>query len=362
MKKLLIFIIFFYQFCSFWAVADPSSFDQDSPTLELSLSKNQDRLVVLPKTIQENYTFQKSLSGGKSGSGIFVVSPKNESGERILKTLSPIKNPENIWKDIGFREIYFSKRLSELKTNKYLPPEIKASDFFPKFYGFGITIAQNPFKPEGKEQRIPFYIMEKLDGQSLADFALKPEEAKAMFSYSLKTAPISVIFSILFQITLALESAYEEFAFIHLDAHPGNIFLTSTPINYPINVDGQSIKLVGPKVKIIDFDQGEIEKIHPSPRQLYIYRPYLGQEFNVYKAENQNYLWPLTMAFKTYTASKNSDVRMVNFLIQTFKNRFQEAGLNVDGKYFNTLRDIIAFFAQNAYKFGLVQKNEASGS
>lgn len=358
MKKSIVTLIFSLFLCGAWALANTSSFDQGSESLELSLSKDQNRFVVSPKTIQEEYTFEKSLSGGKSGSGIFVVTPKKESSQRIFKTLSPIKNPNDVWQDIGFREIYFSKRLSELKNNKYLPAEIKASDFFPKFYGFGITLAQNPFKPEGKEQKIPFYIMEKLDGQSLADFALKPDEAKAMFSFNLKTAPIQVIFSILFQITLALESAYQEFAFIHLDAHPGNIFLTTTPIDFPININGQSIKLVGPKVKIIDFDQGEIEKIHPSPRQLYIYRPYLGQEFNVYKAENQNYLWPLTMAFKTYTSSKNSDVRMINFLIQTFKNRFQkEAGLDVDGKYFYSLSDLISFFAQNAHKFGLVQKN-----
>lgn len=350
------FIAFFYAFVLV-AVGKPY-FDIPSKDLEKAFLDESSKYLVPNQNIRDYFTFIRQLGGGKSGAGIFEISPKASPGERrIFKLLSEIKDSSNIWTDTGFREIYFSKRLSELQNNKYLPENLKANIFFPTFYGFGITDSANPFQPFQKAtptQKFPFYLMEKLDGMSFVDFAVKPDEARAKLSYDLSSAPKGAIFSILFQVTLALYNAYKEFQFVHLDAHPGNIFLLNSPTDLIINVNGVKIKLVGPKIKIIDFDQSEIEGAHPSHRGIYSYRPYLGGDWDVYKAENKNILPPVGLALKAYQSSKNSDVRIINFLIHAFKERFKkEANFDVSNQYFYTLDDLIQFFANNAHKFGL---------
>jgi hypothetical protein len=318
--------------------------------------QKQDDFIVSNNLIKEHFRLVKPISGGLSGSAIFLVCEKENFNEfRILKTMKEINDKDSIWKNIGFREIYFSKRLSELKNDKFLPPGMSASIFFPKFYSFGITNSLNPFQPDDKKQNIPFYVMERINGISFSDFATLPDQAKKILGYNLETVEKGVIFSILLQVSVALFNAYNEFEFVHLDTHPGNIFISTTPADgIVIEALGIKINLKGPLVKIIDFDQSEIEGVHPSPRPIYGYRPKVGKEFDVYRAENKTFYPPLKLALKVFSKSHNTDVRMMNFLIHTFKNRFlKESGVNVHKKYYNNLEEIIMFFALNARKFGL---------
>lgn len=329
------------------------------PTSELEGAfRESQKYFASQEDITNRYKLETALTGGLSGASIFLVSLKSKNNElRVLKTLRELNKAPNIWQDISFREIYFSRLLGESKGQKFLTHGMLASDFFPVFYGFGISNTFNPFNQTSKiALKIPFYVMENIHGMSLAEFATKPDEARKKFGYALTDAPKGALFSILFQMTVALLNVYEEFSFVHLDNHPGNIFLTTTPADTMVfTSNGETIHLVGPRIKIIDFDQSELEGIHPSPRGRYQYRPKVGREFDVYKAENNTSIPPLPMALRAYKNSKNTDVRMINFLIHTFKNRFKnEAGVDVSGKYFYSLEALATFFASNAKNFGLV--------
>lgn len=329
--------------------------------------KNKEKYLASNEQINERYKLEDTFKGA-SGSFIYDVSLRSAPKERrVFKILYEINSP-NLWDHFGFKEIYFSKMLSELGKGStkgaLLPPGKTASMFFPHFYAFGFTNSTNPFEnPDaGSKKFYPYYVMERIIGLPLQDFALKPELAQKMLGYRIDSAPKSVIFSILFQISLALLNAHLEFEFLHNDIHPKNIFLSTTPLNMTVDAYDTDVKLEGPLVKIIDFDQGEVPAHVPTTwrasknfgRKLF---GKIGEERAFYDAVNPNAPWGSWRGItsKSFSKSPSIDMYIMNILIHTFKDYFLEHGIDVTDQYFTTHTGILNFLRLNAYKLGLAK-------
>ncbi|MCA9508238.1 MAG: hypothetical protein KC505_07460 [Myxococcales bacterium] len=376
-KKVILFQLLFFV-CSCGQDFSPKNIVKTNETIQISEKEKEKNYFaqLFPKTLLPDISavFQKNeisnsskdlrqifeqkreIGGGKSGAKILLLETKGDVHySLILKTLHPIKNDKDLWSNIAFREIYFSKMLSQLRSKKFLPADMSAADFFPDFFGFGTTDSLDPFSPGSKstDKKIPFYLMEKLEGMTLYDFAINAKEAKEKFGYNLKEMEVKKIFSIILQMAVALQNAYKETGFIHLDAHPGNIFLTTKKMDGIIfSGFGREISLVGPKVKIIDFDQSEtLNKATPRPQ--YKLRPILGRGKKLYEAEGGSSLKFSLINLKAIATSENTDVRMLNVLFHTFDDRFKNASGKINIDYFaSTISEFIEFLFKIAPEVG----------
>lgn len=340
----------------------------DLKDFEKAFSKKEGQISSYAQ-INARYKLEDTFSG-KSGSYIYAVSLRAQPKEqRVFKVLYAISPGQKVWDHFGFKEIYFSKRLSELgahgQKSAMMPPGTSASIFFPKFYGFGFTHSTNPFKDQIISPHVyPYYVMERISGLALQDFALRPDKAREILGYSIDNAPEGVIFSILFQLSLALLNAELEFGFKHNDPHPKNIFLSTTPINLIVDAYDTHLRLEGPLLKILDFDQGEIPGKAATPwrglknvgRQLPLVGR-IGEEEAFFDAVNPQArlgTWTI-VSTKCRNNSPNIDMYMANLLIHTFENYFLDHGIDVSDKYFKTHGALLNFLRLNAYKLGLAK-------
>lgn len=330
----------------------------DLPANKLEEAFSHSNMYKIPSTLlEENYRYDNDLSGGLSGSKILLISritkKNDDENKQILKVLTEISRGENLWETKGFREVYFAKRLSELQSTDFLPSGMKSNEFFPRFFGFGLVGHVNPFANQRyqSDKSFPSYLMEYLHGMSLVDFAKNPRDATNLFGYNLKTAPRGIMFSILFQITVALINADKEIGFSHLDIHPGNIILLAKPLDNAIfTYQGKKIPLIGPKVKILDFDQSELKHARPTPRPIYGYRPVIGKELDLYEAEHPDEIGiPALYVLKSFAQSENTDIRALNFLFYTFKERFEREGkFEIKKDFYNSLDELLRVLGENA--------------
>jgi serine/threonine protein kinase len=315
---------------------------------------DKNRYLVSNKKIKKHFVLNKKIAG-KSDSYVYFVTPRNYPDvKRIFKVL-PLLSTSNILDDIAYKEIYFSARLSNLEENKYLPPDKKSSVFFPKYYGMGFVENADPFREDNGSHYFPFYIIEEINGLTLMDFVMKPNNAKKLLGYDYNNASPNIIFSILLQLGIALYNANMNFGFIHNDLHPGNIILSSVPLDMDFKITTNYLKPIGPLIRIIDFDQGE-DPMH----QAVLERSFktwgrqvlgiIGPSEEFYKKINPNKSWR-KLVFNCYFKSPNMDMFMLNLLLHTFETKLAARGLSIKDKYFDNLKSYIEYLGSNASKF-----------
>jgi hypothetical protein len=199
---------------------------------------------------EKKYKRIKQFSGG-SGDQIFKVA--DESGvEKILKIFP---HPADQDKRNKF-EIIITCRNSQVPFfHLFKDMDEKDSEafgtFFPKFFEMGTvpqeyeitqTSTDGTSKKIKKTEIVPFMVIESLSGKDLREAVPK-----------LKSMNSKELLSIAYQIALAIDTAFEYYAFKHYDLHPGNIRLLDERINL---VTQNGIHLDGPKVVIFDFGLG----------------------------------------------------------------------------------------------------------